>query len=77
MEKHGYSALQLGFEEQNTRSMTRPQAGYFKKAGIEKVSAVVREIRLDDGKDVAKHEVERFSPPPSASRPAMWSMFVA
>jgi large subunit ribosomal protein L3 len=57
VEKHGYAALQLGFEEQNTRSLTRPKAGYFKKAGIEKVSAVVREIRLDDGKDVAKHEI--------------------
>jgi large subunit ribosomal protein L3 len=56
-EKHGYLALQLGFEEQATRKLTRPQAGYFKKAGIEKVPAVVREIRLDDAKDVTERKI--------------------
>jgi large subunit ribosomal protein L3 len=56
-EKHGYSALQLGYEEQPSRKITRPQTGYFKKSGIEKMPAVVREIRLDEAKDVAGHEV--------------------
>jgi large subunit ribosomal protein L3 len=56
-EKHGYTALQLGFEEHSSRTLSRPKAGYFKKAGIEKVPAVVREVRLDDGKDVVKHDV--------------------
>jgi large subunit ribosomal protein L3 len=56
-EKHGYAALQLGFEEAGSRKVSRPQAGYFKKAGIEKTPAVVREIRLDQAKDVAAHEV--------------------
>ena len=56
-EKHGYSALQLGFEDRSPRKISRPQTGYFKKAGIEKTPEVVREIRLDEAKDVAAHEV--------------------
>jgi large subunit ribosomal protein L3 len=56
-EKHGYAALQLGFEEQVTRKITRPQSGYFKKSGIEKTPAVVREIRLDEAKDVVERKI--------------------
>ncbi|MGD0835599.1 MAG: 50S ribosomal protein L3 [Polyangia bacterium] len=56
-EKHGYSALQLGYEEQASRKMTRPRTGYFRKAGIEKTPAILREIRLDQAKDVSLHEV--------------------
>lgn len=56
-EKHGYAALQLGYEEQATRKISRPQTGYFKKAGIEKTPAILREIRLDQVKDVAAHDV--------------------
>jgi large subunit ribosomal protein L3 len=56
-EKHGYLALQLGFEEEATRKIKKPQAGYFKKAGIEKLPAVVREVRLDDAKQVTDCKV--------------------
>ena len=56
-EKHGYLALQLGFDEQSTRHITRPRSGYFKKAGIEKVPAVVREVRLDEAKQVTERSV--------------------
>jgi large subunit ribosomal protein L3 len=56
-EKHGYAALQLGFEEKATRKITRPQSGVFKKAGIEKLPAVVREVRLDDAKQVTDRKV--------------------
>jgi large subunit ribosomal protein L3 len=55
-EKHGYSAVQLGFEEKALRLLKRPQAGYFKKAGIEKAPAVLREVRLDAA-DAGKYEV--------------------
>src|SRR5205823_5505495 len=37
-------------------TLTRPQAGQFKKAGIEKTPRVLREVRLD-APDVAKYEV--------------------
>jgi len=56
-EKHGYSALQLGFEEQATRKISRPESGYFKKSGLEKVPAVVREIRLDEVKQMSERKV--------------------
>jgi large subunit ribosomal protein L3 len=56
-DKHGYLALQLGFDEQATRHISRPQAGYFKKSGIEKIPAVVREVRLDDAQAMAERKV--------------------
>jgi large subunit ribosomal protein L3 len=56
-EKHGYLALQLGFDERDSRHISRPQTGYFKKSGIEKIPAVVREIRLDESKDVTERKI--------------------
>jgi large subunit ribosomal protein L3 len=55
-EKHGYSALQIGFEETPVRHLTRPQTGYFKKAGIEKTLRHLREVRLE-AKELEKYEV--------------------
>jgi large subunit ribosomal protein L3 len=56
-DKHGYTALQLGFEEQATRKLTRAQTGFYKKVGIEKMPAIVREIRLDDVKQMAERKI--------------------
>ncbi|MBN2574230.1 MAG: 50S ribosomal protein L3 [Deltaproteobacteria bacterium] len=56
-EKHGYLALQLGFDEQPTRTIRRPQSGYFEKSGIAKIPAVVREVRLDEAKDVTERKI--------------------
>jgi len=55
-EVHGYSAVQLGFEETPVRLVSRPQAGYVKKAGLEKTPRVLREVRLEPG-EVDKFEV--------------------
>jgi large subunit ribosomal protein L3 len=55
-EKHGYSAVQLGFEEESPRLLSRPSAGYFAKANVGKAMRHLREVRLDP-KDVAKYEV--------------------
>jgi large subunit ribosomal protein L3 len=55
-EKHGYSAVQLGFEELPVRLVTQPAAGVFKKAGVEKPLRFLREVRLES-KDLAKYEV--------------------
>src|SRR4029077_16892593 len=55
-EKHGYSALQLGFEEAPVRLLSRPQTGDFKKAGVEKPLRVLREVRLE-AKELDKYEV--------------------
>jgi large subunit ribosomal protein L3 len=56
-EKHGYTALQLGFEEQAARKLTRPEAGAFKKAGLEQSPAIVREVRLDGVDQMADRKV--------------------
>jgi large subunit ribosomal protein L3 len=53
---HGYAALQLGFEETPVRLVSRPQAGYAKKAGLEKTPRVLREVRLEPT-DLDKYEV--------------------
>jgi large subunit ribosomal protein L3 len=54
--KHGYAAVQLGFEEKPLRLVSRPETGIFKKAGIEKPLRFLREVRLEE-KDVAQYEV--------------------
>ncbi|MEO8213530.1 MAG: 50S ribosomal protein L3 [Myxococcales bacterium] len=54
---HGYTAIQLGFEETPVRLVTRPEAGYVKKAGLDKTPRVLREVRLDNPKDLEKFEI--------------------
>ena len=34
VEKDGYAALQLGFEEEKEKHLTQPEIGHFKKAGV-------------------------------------------
>ena len=34
LEKDGYEALQLGFEDKKDKHTTKPEAGHFKKAGV-------------------------------------------
>jgi large subunit ribosomal protein L3 len=61
--RHGYNALQLGFEPK-TKNVRKPQAGHFKKAGIPNLR-VLRELRLEkvDGYKVGQTlTVEMFSP---------------
>jgi large subunit ribosomal protein L3 len=55
-DKHGYAAVQLGFEELPVRLVTRPDGGYFKKSGVEKPLRHLREVRLD-AKELDKYEV--------------------
>ena len=44
-DKHGYSALQLGFEKKRAKLVRKPEAGFYAKAGVEP-PRVVREFRL-------------------------------
>ena len=55
-DKHGYSAVQLGFEDMPVRLVTRPESGFFKKAGVEKPLRHLREVRLEPG-ELDKYEV--------------------
>ncbi len=47
VEKDGYAALKLGFGETSEKSLTKPELGQFKKAGV-KPCKVLKEFRLDD-----------------------------
>jgi large subunit ribosomal protein L3 len=55
-DKHGYTAIQLGFEGRPLRMLRRPMAGQLKKAGIELNPRVVREVRLE-ASEAGKYEV--------------------
>ncbi|MDZ7288830.1 MAG: 50S ribosomal protein L3 [candidate division KSB1 bacterium] len=46
-EKHGYDALQLGFEEKRDKSVKKPERGHYLKAGV-KPMQYVREFRTFD-----------------------------
>lgn len=55
-DKHGYSAVQLGFEEKPQRLVNRAEAGIFKQANVEKPLRHLREVRLEP-KELEKYEV--------------------
>jgi len=44
-DKHGYDALQLGFEPAK-KNVSKPRAGHFKKANVAP-TRILREVRLD------------------------------
>src|SRR5690606_9207421 len=54
-EQHGYSAVQIGFGKAREKNVSKPEAGFYKKAGVE-APRVVREFRLPE-EEVAKLEV--------------------
>ena len=47
VEKDGYAALKLGFDEAKEKALTKPELGQFKKAGV-KPCKVLKEFRLAD-----------------------------
>lgn len=55
VERDGYAALVLGWGEKREKSVTKPEAGQYKKANV-KVPQEVREFRLPE-ETVAKYEV--------------------
>ena len=53
VEKDGYAAVKLGFDEVDEKKLNKPDAGRFKKLGIP-CQRVLKEFRLED---TAKYEV--------------------
>jgi large subunit ribosomal protein L3 len=47
-ERDGYSAVQIGFEAQRPKSLTKPAAGHFKRAGVEPLHTL-HEFRYSNG----------------------------
>ncbi len=55
-EKEGYSAVQLGFEDQKEQRLNKPEAGHFKKAGVS-AKRILREIHVGESDEVAVGDV--------------------
>jgi large subunit ribosomal protein L3 len=55
-DKHGYAAVQLGFEAVPPRLVRRSESGYAKKVGMDQTPRVLREVRLEPA-DVSKFEI--------------------
>jgi len=51
VEKDGYSAVQLGFEDVEERKLTKPEIGHLKKAGAG-FKKHLKEFRLDDADEM-------------------------
>ena len=47
-EKHGYEAIQLGYQTVPERKLTKPELGHQKKAGLEELKKVLKEFALND-----------------------------
>ncbi len=55
-EKEGYSAVQLGFDDQKEQRVNKPTLGHFKKAGVSP-KRVLREFRVDGSEEVSVGDV--------------------
>ncbi len=51
-DKEGYSAVQLGYEDQKEQRMTKPALGHLKKAGVS-AKRILREFRVEGSEEVA------------------------
>ena len=69
LDKDGYSAIQVGFEERAARLVNRPANGFFKKAGV-KPQKFVREIRLPVA-ELGKFEVGQELKPSEVFAPGI------
>lgn len=61
MEKDGYSAVMLGFGDRPEKQLTKPEAGFFKKAD-QKAVRTIREFRLPS-EQVEKYELGQVVKP--------------
>lgn len=64
LEKDGYQAIQVGFEDKKPNRVNKPEKGHFDKAGVE-YKKYLREFRLDDvdGYEVGQEiKVDVFKP---------------
>jgi large subunit ribosomal protein L3 len=59
-EKDGYSAVQLGFEDQKEQRLNKPDLGHFKKAGVA-AKRVLKEFRVDGDFEVKVGDVVNAS----------------
>ena len=56
LERDGYSAVKLGFDEVKVNTLNKPQAGLFKKANVP-AQKVLREFRLENAENMKVGDV--------------------
>ena len=56
LERDGYSAVKLGFDETTEKAINKPQLGLFKKANVAP-QKVLKEFKLDDAENMAVGQV--------------------
>ena len=56
MDKDGYAAIQLGYDDQKAQRVNKPTQGHFSKAGVD-AKKVLREFRVEGAEDVAIGDV--------------------
>ena len=59
-DKEGYTAVQLGFEDQKEQRLNKPDLGHFKKAGVD-AKRILKEFRIDDSAELAVGDVVNAS----------------
>ena len=57
VEKDGYNAVQLGFQDVPERKLTKPELGHLKKAGEGILKKVLKEFKLDKAADMEVGDV--------------------
>jgi len=70
VEKHGYSALQLGFGSKPEKKLPKPLQGQYKKSG-QQPARIVRELRLPEDV-VARFEVGQVLKPSDVFKEGQW-----
>ena len=60
VEKDGYSAVQLGYEDVKESKLSKPEAGHLKKAGTD-LKKILREFKLDDAASMNVGDVVKAS----------------
>jgi len=55
-DKDGYTAVQLGYDDQKAQRVNKPSQGHFKKAGVD-AKKVLREIHVEGGEEVTVGDV--------------------
>ncbi len=60
IDKDGYEAVQLGFEDVAERKLSKPEVGHLKKAGTD-LKKILREFKLDNASDMNVGDVVKAS----------------
>ncbi|MCM8803930.1 MAG: 50S ribosomal protein L3 [Candidatus Omnitrophica bacterium] len=56
LQKDGYCAIKVGFEEVNEKKLTKPQLGYLKKRNLPPLK-ILKEFRIENGEEIKNFKI--------------------